>query len=180
MMPQEAIHYPIAMLGVSLSAYENSNQTMTGILESSVADTPLTLSTLWISDVVRAFPALASSRKSKQAKLFGLKLRLCHPPSLAHSGWIAYAVTCKLGELARKYEAVETWVSIRVAGEYTALEQFSLLAVLGPTALFCAMGDHAEQCLRTIVEAEHSFEPTMFDADGYYIGPSIDSPVFVH
>lgn len=143
--------------------YQDFYDEITKILESSAADAPTSLSLAW-----RAFPigrptAYAFPEESSP-KLFGLKLTLRCPLSPAHRGWIAHAVIGKLVGIYGDFHSTRTWVGSRQDEAYV-----THVSLEEPASFFCAVGEHAEECLWAIVEAERSFDPAKFDEDGYYI-----------
>lgn len=96
--------------------------------------------------------------------VYGVRLGLKNKPSAAHSGWIVYAVTKVLANERKSPVEEATTVGILQNGRYERLRQFSLLA---QETLLCSIGRLAKECLQAVVDAENSFDPLRFDADGY-------------
>jgi hypothetical protein len=120
------------------------------------------------SQIERAAPGTAirirpvGSIREHGKEVWGLRIELRRPMTMAHSGWIYY-------QARRAVEDDETTrVGLLLEDEFAELTQFALLRTRGEAYLLAA-GPRAREALRAVAEAETSYNPANFDSDGYRV-----------
>ena len=95
--------------------------------------------------------------------LYALRLLMQAEPSTPHSGWLfaRYLDACR--DLR-----VDGSASVAIVVE-DLFEEFAQFSIKVNPALFIGIGEHGKQILEAILEAERTFDPEMFDADGYAV-----------
>lgn len=104
---------------------------------------------------------LANWPTDSHEQIWGMKLGLRWPMTMAHSGWLfRHASQAPAGEDA-------TRVGCLVEGVFKELEQFSLINATREVYLV-AVGARGREVLQAVAEAETLYVPGSFDEDGYF------------
>ena len=136
---------------------------VTGVIPDAVLfNTVKAIGALDENHVADLVPLLGSATDDDK-RLYALKVAMRLEPTAAHSGWLfsRYFDTCRdMGVDGPAH------VAIIIEGQFEELAQFSVQ--VNPV-LFLGIGEDGKRLLEAILEAERTFDPNMFDADGYAV-----------
>jgi len=104
---------------------------------------------------------LAGWSAENREEMWGIRVELRWPMTMAHSAWVYWSVSQTLvGEDAAR-------VGCLAEGVFKDLGQFALINVTRE-AYFVAVGPRARAALQAVADAERRYDPRNFDEDGYF------------